>query len=120
MNLYILLCLAAVAVVGLIEWLKNLLEKFLTVPGWVWSVVVLVASIGCGFGWVWSVVVLVASIGCGFLAVYGADVTAHNPLMAVLLGLAILALAQIGYEAIKKAVLIRAEKALGIECEKVN
>lgn len=103
MNLYILLCLAAVAVVGLIEWLKNLLEKFLTVPGWVWSVVVLVAS-----------------IGCGFLAVYGADVGAHNPLMAVLIGLAILALSQIGYEAIKKAVLNRAEKALGIECEKVN
>ena len=48
MNVYVLLCLAAVAVVGLIEWLKNLIEKFLTVPGWVWSVVVLVASIGCG------------------------------------------------------------------------
>ena len=103
MNLYILLCLAAVAVVGLIEWLKNLLEKFLTVPGWVWSVVALVAS-----------------IGCGFLAVYGADVTAHNPLMAVLLGLAILALAQIGYEAIKQSIIHRAEKALGFESEKTN
>ena len=103
MNVYVLLCLAAVAVVGLIEWVKNLVEKFLTVPGWVWSVVVLVAS-----------------IGCGFLAVYGADVTAHNPLMAVLLGLAILALAQIGYEAIKKSIIHRAEKALGLECEKTN
>ena len=103
MNVYVLLCLAAVAVVGLIEWLKNLIEKFLTVPGWVWSVVVLVAS-----------------LGCGFLAVYGADVTAHTPLMAVLLGLAILALAQIGYEAIKKAIIHRAEKALGLECEKTN
>ena len=40
MNVYVLLCLAAVAVVGLIEWVKNLVEKFLTVPGWVWSVVV--------------------------------------------------------------------------------
>ena len=103
MNVYVLLCLAAVAVVGLIEWLKNLIEKFLTVPGWVWSVVVLVAS-----------------LGCGFLAVYGADVTAHTPLMAVLLGLAILALSQIGYEAIKKSIIHRAEKALGIECEKTN
>lgn len=103
MNMYVLLCLAAVAVVGLIEWVKNLVEKFLTVPGWVWSVVVLVAS-----------------IGCGFLAVYGADATAHNPLMAVLLGLAILALAQIGYEAIKKAIISRAEKALGVDSEKVN
>ncbi len=103
MNVYVLLCLAAVAVVGLIEWVKNFVEKFLTVPGWVWSVFVLVAS-----------------IGCGFLAVYGADVTEHNPLMAVLLGLAILALAQIGYEAIKKAIISRAEKALGLECEKTN
>ena len=103
MNVYVLLCLAAVAVVGLIEWLKNLIEKFLTVPGWVWSVVVLFAS-----------------LGCGFLAVYGADVTAHTPLMAVLLGLAILALSQIGYEAIKKAIIHRAEKALGLECEKTN
>ncbi len=33
MNVYVLLCLAAVAVVGLIEWVKNLVEKFLTVPG---------------------------------------------------------------------------------------
>ena len=103
MNVYVLLCLAAVAVVGLIEWVKNLVEKFLTVPGWVWSVVVLFAS-----------------LGCGFLAVYGADVTAHTPLMAVLLGLAILALSQIGYEAIKKAIIHRAEKALGLECEKTN
>ena len=103
MNVYVLLCLAAVAVVGLIEWLKNLVEKFLTVPGWVWSVVVLVAS-----------------LGCGFLAVYGADVTAHTPLMAVLLGLAILALSQIGYEAIKKVIISRAEKALGVDSEKTN
>ena len=103
MNVYVLLCLAAVAVVGLIEWVKNLVEKFLTVPGWVWSVVVLVAS-----------------IGCGFLAVYGADVTAHNPLMAVLFGLGVLALSQIGYEAIKKSIISRAEKALGLESEKTN
>ena len=103
MNVYVLLCLAAVAVVGLIEWVKNLVEKFLTVPGWVWSVVVLVAS-----------------LGCGFLAVYGADVTAHTPLMAVLLGFAILALSQIGYEAIKKAIISRAEKALGVDSEKTN
>ena len=103
MNMYVLLCLAAVAVVGLIEWTKNFVEKFLTVPGWVWSVVVLIAS-----------------LGCGFLAVYGADVTAHTPLMAVLLGLAILALSQIGYEAIKKAIISRAEKALGVDSEKTN
>ena len=103
MNVYVLLCLAAVAVVGLIEWLKNFLEKFLTVPGWVWSLVVLIAS-----------------QGCGFLAVYGADVTSHTPLMAVLLGFAILALSQIGYEAIKKAIIHRAEKALGLVCEKTN
>lgn len=103
MNVYVLLCLAAVAVVGLIEWIKNFVEKFLTVPGWVWSVVVLVAS-----------------QGCGFLAVYGADVTAHTPLMAVLLGFAILALSQIGYEAIKKAIISRAEKALGVDSEKTN
>ncbi len=103
MNMYVLLCLAAVAVVGLIEWLKNLIEKFLSVPGWVWSVVVLVAS-----------------IGCGFLAVYAADVTSHTPLMAVLVGLVVLAIAQIGYEAIKKAIISRAEKALGFESEKTN
>ena len=103
MNVYVLLCLAAVAVVGLIEWVKNLVEKFLTVPGWVWSVVVLVAS-----------------IGCGFLAVYGADITAHTPQMAVLFGLGVLALSQIGYEAIKKAIIHRAEKALGLESEKTN
>lgn len=103
MNVYMLLCLAAVAVVGLIEWVKNFVEKFLTVPGWVWSVVVLLAS-----------------IGCGFLAVYGADVTAHNPLMAVLLGLAILALAQIGYDGLKTAITKRAEKALGVGSEKAD
>ena len=73
MNMYVLLCLAAVAVVGLIEWLKNFV-----------------------------------------------DVTAHNPLMAVLLGFAILALSQIGYEAIKKAIISRAEKALGVDSEKAN
>ena len=94
---------AAVAVVGLIEWVKNFVEKFLAVPGWVWSVVVLLAS-----------------IGCGFLAVYGADVTAHNPLMAVLLGLAILALAQIGYDGLKTAIMKRAEKALGVGSEKAD
>lgn len=103
MNVYMLLCVAAVAVVGFIEWVKNLVEKFFAVPGWVWSVVVFVAS-----------------IGCGFLGVYGADVTAHNPLMAVLVGMAVLALAQIGYETIKKAVISRAEKALGVESEKAN
>lgn len=103
MNVYVLLCLAAVAVVGLIEWVKNLVEKFLTVPGWVWSVVVLLAS-----------------IGCGFLAVYGADVTAHNPLMAVLFGLGVLALSQIGYDGLKTAIIKRAEKALGVGSEKTN
>ena len=103
MNIYVLLCLAAVAVVGLIEWVKNLVEKFLTGPGWVWSVVVLVAS-----------------IGCGFLAVYGADVTAHNPLMAVLFGLGVLALSQIGYDGLKTAIINRAEKALGVDSEKTN
>ncbi len=103
MNVYMLLCLAAVAVVGLIEWVKNFVEKFLAVPGWVWSVVVLLAS-----------------IGCGFLAVYGADITAHNPLMAVLLGLAILALAQIGYDGLKTAIMKRAEKALGAGSEKAD
>lgn len=103
MNVYVLLCLAAVAVVGLIEWTKNFVEKFLTVPGWVWSVVVLFAS-----------------LACGFLAVYGADATAHTPLMAVLLGLAILALAQIGYDGLKTAIIKRAEKALGVGSEKVN
>lgn len=103
MNVYVLLCLAAVAVVGLIEWLKNFLEKFLTVPGWVWSVVVLVAS-----------------LACGFLAVYGADATAHTPQMAVLFGLGVLALSQIGYDGLKTAIIKRAEKALGVGSEKTN
>ena len=48
MSIYVLVCLAAVAVVGLIEWIKNFVEKFLTVPGWVWSVVVPVYFV-CSF-----------------------------------------------------------------------
>lgn len=103
LNIYLLIFLASVAVVGIIEWLKNLLSKFFTIPGWVWSIIVLLSS-----------------LVCGFIAVYAADVTSHTPLMAVLVGLVVLAIAQIGYEAIKKAIISRAEKALGIECEKIN
>ncbi|HJD19475.1 MAG TPA: hypothetical protein IAB21_03345 [Candidatus Avelusimicrobium excrementipullorum] len=103
MSIYVLVCLAAVAVVGLIEWVKNFLEKFFALPGWVWSLAVLAAS-----------------LGSGFLAVYGADVTAHTPLMAVLIGLVVLALSQIGYDGLKNAIKNRAEKALGAQSEKTN
>ncbi len=87
--------LAAVAVVGLIEWAKNFVAFFLDLGGWIWSLAVLGAS-----------------VVCGALVVYGAGVCAKTPLMALLVALVVLALAQIGYEGIKKAILQRARNAL--------
>ena len=89
------LCLAAVAVVGLIEWLKNFLKEFLAIPGWAWSLVVLAAS-----------------FLCGALVVFGANVGPKTPLMAVLAGLVVLAFAQIGYDSIVKAIAKKAEHVL--------
>ena len=65
MELGMIICLAAVACVGLIEWTKNLVEKFFKVPGFVWSLAVFVGA-----------------MLCGFIAVYGAGITAKTPLMA--------------------------------------
>jgi hypothetical protein len=87
MELGMIICLAAVACVGLIEWTKNLVEKFFKVPGFVWSLAVFVGA-----------------MLCGFIAVYGAGITAKTPLMAVFIGLVVLALAQIGYDSIVKAI----------------
>lgn len=96
MELGMIICLAAVACVGLIEWTKNLVEKFFKVPGFVWSLAVFAGA-----------------MLCGFIAVYGAGKPAPaTPLMAVLIGLVVLALAQIGYDGIKRAIMSRAEKAL--------
>ena len=92
------LCLAAVAVVGLIEWLKNFLKEFFTIPGWAWSLVVLAAS-----------------FLCGALVVFGANVGPKTPLMTVLAGLVVLAFAQIGYDAIVKAIAKKAENVLANE-----
>lgn len=87
MELGMIICLAAVACVGLIEWTKNLVEKFFKVPGFVWSLAVFAGA-----------------MLCGFIAVYGAGITAKTPLMAVFIGLVVLALAQIGYDSIVKAI----------------
>ncbi len=87
--------LAAVAVVGVIEWLKSFLKEFLVIPGWAWSLVVLAAS-----------------LGCGALCVFGANVGPKSLPMAVLAGLVVLALAQIGYDAIVKAIAKKAENVL--------
>ena len=90
--------LAAVAVVGLIEWLKNFIKEFFVIPGWAWSLVVLAASL-C----------------CGTLCVFGANVGPKSLPMAVLAGLVVLALAQIGYDAIVKAIAKKAENVLSHE-----
>lgn len=95
MEIGMIICLAAVACVGLIEWTKNLVEKFFKVPGYVWSLAVFAGA-----------------MLCGFVAVYGAGITAKTPLMAFFIGLVVLALAQIGYDGIKRAIISRAEKAL--------
>lgn len=87
MEIGLFLGLAAVAVVGLIEWLKNFLKEFFSVPGWAWSLAVLGVS-----------------FLCGALVVYGANVAPKTLWMAVLAGLVVLALAQIGYDAIVKAI----------------
>ena len=98
MELGMIICLAAVACVGLIEWTKNLVEKFFKVPGYVWSLAVFAGA-----------------MLCGFIAVYGAGITAKTPLMAVLAGLVVLAFAQIGYDAIVKAIAKKAENVLANE-----
>lgn len=98
MEIGLYLGLAAVAVVGLIEWLKNFLKEFLAIPGWAWSLVVLAAS-----------------FLCGALVVFGANAGPKTPLMAVLAGLVVLALAQIGYDAIVKAIAKKAENVLANE-----
>lgn len=95
MEIGLLLGIAAVAVVGVIEWLKNFLKEFLAIPGWAWSLVVLAAS-----------------FACGALAVYGGNTAPKTPLMALLAGLAVLALAQIGYDGIVKAIAKKAENIL--------
>ena len=95
MELGMIICLAAVACVGLIEWTKNLVEKFFKVPGFVWSLAVFAGA-----------------MLCGFTAVYGAGITAKTPLMAVLIGLVVLALAQIGYDGIVKAIAKKAANVL--------
>lgn len=87
--------LAAVAVVGVIEWLKSFLKEFVLIPGWAWSLIVLTAS-----------------FLCGALAVFGAGVGPKTPLMALLAGFVVLALAQIGYDAIVKAIAKKAENVL--------
>lgn len=95
MEIGLYLGLAAVAVVGLIEWLKNFLKEFLAIPGWAWSLVVLAVS-----------------FLCGALVVYGGSAAPKTPLMAVLAALVVLALAQIGYDGIVKAIAKKAENLL--------
>lgn len=95
MEIGLYLGLAAVAVVGLIEWLKNFLKEFLAIPGWAWSVAVLVVS-----------------FLCGALVVFGANVAPKTIWMALLAGLVVLALAQIGYDAIVKAISKKAAHVL--------
>ena len=90
--------LAAVAVVGVIEWLKSFLKEFVAIPGWAWSLVVLAASL-C----------------CGALCVFGGGVGPKSLAMAILAGLVVLALAQIGYDAIVKAIAKKAERVLDNE-----
>ena len=95
MEIGLFLGLAAVAVVGLIEWLKNFLKEFLAIPGWAWSVAVLVVS-----------------FLCGALVVYGSNSAPKTVWMAVLAGLVVLALAQIGYDGIGKAIAKQAANVL--------
>ncbi|WP_428055780.1 hypothetical protein [Candidatus Avelusimicrobium fimicolum] len=95
MEIGLFLGLAAVAVVGLIEWLKNFLKEFLAIPGWAWSVAVLVVS-----------------FLCGALVVYGSNSAPKTVWMAVLAGLVVLALAQIGYDGIVKAIAKKAANVL--------
>ena len=95
MEIGLFLGLAAVAVVGLIEWLKNFLKEFLAIPGWAWSVAVLVVS-----------------FLCGALVVYGSNAAPKTVWMAVLAGLVVLALAQIGYDGIVKAIAKKAANVL--------
>lgn len=95
MEIGLFLGLAAVAVVGLIEWLKNFLKEFLAIPGWAWSVAVLVLS-----------------FLCGALVVYGSNAAPKTVWMAVLAGLVVLALAQIGYDGIVKAIAKKAANVL--------
>lgn len=95
MEIGLFLGLAAVAVVGLIEWLKNFLKEFLAIPGWAWSVAVLVVS-----------------FLCGALVVYGSNAVPKTVWMAVLAGLVVLALAQIGYDGIVKAIAKKAANVL--------
>ena len=68
-------------------------------------------------GFVWSLAVFAGAMLCGFMAVYGAGITAKTPLMALLVALVVLALAQIGYEGIKKAILQRARNALSVNAK---
>lgn len=96
-----LFLIAAVAVVGVIEWLKNFLKDFVAIKGSVWSLLLLFVS-----------------FLCGWLIVYGSDSGPKTPLMAILAGAVVLALAQIGYDAIIKAISKKAEHAL--ENEKTN
>lgn len=95
MEIGLFLGLAAVAVVGLIEWLKNFLKEFLAIPGWAWSMAVLVVS-----------------FLCGALVVYGSNSAPKTVWMAVLAGLVVLALAQIGYDGIVKAIAKKAANVL--------
>lgn len=95
MEIGLFLGLAAVAVVGLIEWLKNFLKEFLAIPGWAWSVAVLVVS-----------------FLCGALVVYGSNAAPKTVWMAILAGLVVLALAQIGYDGIVKAIAKKAANVL--------
>lgn len=98
MEIGLYLGLAAVAVVGLIEWLKSFLKEFLAISGWMWSLVVLAAS-----------------FLCGALVVFGGKVGPKTPLMAVLAGLVVLAFAQIGYDGLIKAINQKASSVLGNE-----
>lgn len=95
MEIGLFLGLAAVAVVGLIEWLKNFLKEFLAIPGWALSVAVLVVS-----------------FLCGALVVYGSNAAPKTVWMAILAGLVVLALAQIGYDGIVKAIAKKAANVL--------
>lgn len=95
MEIGLFLGLAAVAVVGLIEWLKNFLKEFLAISGWAWSVAVLVVS-----------------FLCGALVVYGSNAAPKTVWMAILAGLVVLALAQIGYDGIVKAIAKKAANVL--------
>lgn len=103
MTISVAVGLAVVGCVGLLEWLKSFLAQFgLKLPGWVWSVVLLVLA-----------------QGCGFLTVYGSQTLAKTPLMAVLTGTVVLAFAQIGYDAIIKRISARCAEAENADNKKV-